>query len=254
MKFDAYDTGSFFDEMFLRQGQPRDGARQLVQRIESLSDGELRERQAAAERAFLQMGITFNVYGDASGTEKIFPFDVVPRIVEAGEWEVLERGLRQRTYALNLFINDVYHDRTILKDGVVPAELIDSATSFRKQCIGLKPPRGIWSHISGTDLVRNDDGKWYVLEDNLRCPSGVSYVLENRQIMKRTLHQAFEACNVQPVSEYPSRLLAMLQYVAPDHIASPTVALLTPGIYNSAYLSRQADGCGTGRRTRPRRT
>ena len=236
MKFDRYDTGGFYDEMFDPENHARSGAAPLVQRLEGMSDGELLERQASAERALLQMGITFNVYGDTSGTERIFPFDVIPRIVESTEWATIERGLRQRVFALNAFINDVYHSRKILKDGVIPAELVHSATSFRKQCVGLNPPKGICCHITGTDLVRHSDGQWYVLEDNLRCPSGVSYVLENRQIMKRTLPQAFDVCNVQPVSEYPSRLLDMLHYVAPEHVASPTAALLTPGVYNSAYF------------------
>jgi uncharacterized circularly permuted ATP-grasp superfamily protein len=139
-------------------------------------------------------------------------------------------------YALNTFINDIYHDRKIVRDGVIPGELVESAASFRTQCIGLNPPQGIWCHISGIDLVRDGDGQWYVLEDNLRCPSGVSYVLENRQVMKRTLSKAFEACNVRPVSEYPSRLLDMLHHVAPSYTASPTAAVLTPGVFNSAYF------------------
>jgi len=236
MDFRGYQTENFFDEMFRAPGTPRDGAALLIQKLESLEEGELRERQAAAEQALLRMGITFNVYGDKSGTERIFPFDVIPRIVESADWKVLERGLRQRVYALNLFINDIYHEQKILKDGVVPRELIESATSFRRQCIGLKPPRGIWCHVTGTDLVRHSDGNWYVLEDNLRTPSGVSYVLENRQIMKRTLPQVFEACNVLPVAEYPSKLLDMLHYLAPEHVADPTAAVLTPGVFNSAYF------------------
>jgi uncharacterized circularly permuted ATP-grasp superfamily protein len=236
MNFRGYQTENFFDEMFRAPGTPRDGAALLIRKLESLEEGELRERQAAAEQALLRMGITFNVYGDKSGTERIFPFDVIPRIVESADWKFLERGLRQRVYALNLFINDIYHDQKILKHGVVPRELIESATSFRRQCIGLKPPRGIWCHVTGTDLVRHSDGNWYVLEDNLRTPSGVSYVLENRQIMKRTLPQVFDACNVLPVAEYPSKLLDMLHYLAPEHAADPTAAVLTPGVFNSAYF------------------
>ncbi len=236
MDFRGYQTESFYDEMFCAPGAPRNGATLLVQKLESLDDGELLERQAAAEQALLRMGITFNVYGQDSGTERIFPFDVIPRIVEASEWKVLERGLRQRVYALNLFLNDIYHEQKIVKDGVIPRELIQSARSFRPQCVGLNPPRGIWCHITGTDLVRDGDGRWYVLEDNLRTPSGVSYVLENRQIMKRTLPQVFEACNVQPVAEYPSKLLDMLHFVAPEHISNPAAAVLTPGLYNSAYF------------------
>jgi uncharacterized circularly permuted ATP-grasp superfamily protein len=236
IRFDAYDTGGFFDEMFLPGGQPRQGARLLEQKIESLSDGELLQRQQAAERALLHMGITFHVYGDSAGTERIFPFDIIPRIVGSAEWQWIERGLKQRVSALNLFINDIYHEQKIIKDKVIPEGLIHSARSFRQACVGLNPPRGIWCHITGTDLVRDSDGQIYVLEDNLRCPSGVSYVLENRQIMKRTFPQVFEASQVQPVDDYPSHLLDMLQYLSPDYVPAPTVAVLTPGIYNSAYF------------------
>ena len=234
--FDGYKTEGFFDEMFQPEGQPRPGAVLLQERIDSLSDGELHQRQQAAERALLHMGITFNVYGDSAGTERIFPFDIIPRIIESAEWEQLERGLKQRVVALNLFIDDMYHGQKILKDKVIPEEIMTSARSFRAACIGLTPPRGIWCHITGTDLVRDGDGQVYVLEDNLRCPSGVSYVLENRQIMKRTFPQVFGASRVRPVDDYPSHLLGMLQYLAPDYTQTPTVAVLTPGIYNSAYF------------------
>jgi uncharacterized circularly permuted ATP-grasp superfamily protein len=183
------------------------------------------------------MGITFNVYGDEAGTEKIFPFDIIPRIVEAAEWEKVERGLMQRIQTLNLFIDDIYHDQRVLKDGVIPPELIHSAKSYRTQCAGFDPPRGIWCHITGTDLVRDRDGTLYVLEDNLRCPSGVSYVLENRLVMKRTFPQMFETSSrVRPVDYYPSRLLDVLQYLAPSGVEKPRVVVLTPGVYNSAYF------------------
>src|SRR6266511_5747154 len=182
------------------------------------------------------MGITFHVYGDSAGTERIFPFDIIPRIVGSAEWQWIERGLKQRVSALNLFINDIYHEQKIIKDKVIPEGLIHSARSFRQACVGLNPPRGIWCHITGTDLVRDSGGQIYVLEDNLRCPSGVSYVLENRQVLKRTFPQVFEASRVRPVDDYPSRLLEMLQYLAPDSVTSPTVVVLTPGLYNSAYF------------------
>lgn len=235
MKFSSYECESFFDEMFLPDGTPRSGTRLVKERIESLPDGELLARQAAAERLLLQNGITFNVYSDNAATEKIFPFDIIPRVVEGAEWDWIERGLKQRVYALNLFIDDIYHQRKIVKDKIVPEYLIESARSFRKECIGLNPPQGVWCHITGTDLVRDRDGQMYVLEDNLRCPSGVSYVLENRRIMKRTWPQAFDASRVRPVDEYPSRLLATLQSLFPAAMDSPKVAVLTPGIYNSAY-------------------
>ncbi len=236
MKFASYNTAGFFDEMLQSDGSPRPGAKLLKARIESLADGELLQRQEAAERLLLQSGITFNVYGEGPATEKIFPFDIIPRIIDAAEWEWIEKGLKQRVYALNLFINDVYHEQKILKDKVLPEDLIRSARSFREACVGLAPPQGVWCHITGTDLVRDVDGQIYVLEDNLRCPSGVSYVLENRRIMKRTFHQVFEATRVRPVDEYPSRLLNMLQSLFPSALASPKVAVLSPGLFNSAYF------------------
>jgi uncharacterized circularly permuted ATP-grasp superfamily protein len=235
MRFEAYDTQGFYDEMFDERGRPRPYARLLLETVESLSDGQLIRHKHAAERMLLQMGITFNVYGDSAGTERIFPFDLIPRIVPANEWETIERGLQQRVRALNAFIDDIYHDQKILKDGTIPAEVILSAVSYRKQCHGLDPPRRVWCHITGTDLVRDHDGQYYVLEDNLRVPSGVSYVLENREVMKRIFPRVFEGLAVRPVTEYPSRLLEMLESISPRG-GSPTVVLLTPGIYNSAYF------------------
>jgi len=193
-------------------------------------------RQRAAEKWLLHLGITFNVYGDNAGTEKIFPFDIIPRIVPAREWATIERGLVQRITALNLFLDDLYHDQKIVRDGVVPRELVESSKGFLPQCVGLSPPRGVWCHVTGTDLVRDRDGRFYVLEDNLRCPSGVSYVLENRKLMKRTFPQVFDRLRVRPVDAYPSRLRAMLQQVAPPGADPPTVVLLSPGMYNSAYF------------------
>ncbi|MEN9201776.1 MAG: circularly permuted type 2 ATP-grasp protein [Thermostichus sp. DG_1_6_bins_120] len=237
MRFDTYDPGEgFYDEMFLAVNQPRPEAVPLIERIHSLQEGELEQRQQAAQAALFQMGVTFNVYGDSQGTERIFPFDIIPRIVSANEWSRLERGLKQRIHALNLFIDDVYHDQKILKDKVVPRELIESAKGFLRPCIGLNPPAGIWCHITGTDLVRDRDGTWYVLEDNLRCPSGISYVLENRRVMKSTFPALFNTMGIQPVDDYPSHLLETLLHLTPPHLANPTVVVLTPGIYNSAYF------------------
>ena len=235
-EFDGYDPGGFYDEMFSPDGSPRAAAQMLVERIDSFSEGELTRRQIAAEHALLRMGITFNVYADEQGVEKIFPFDLIPRIIDADEWSWIERGLKQRIHALNLFIDDVYHDQKILKDGVVPADVVLSSERYLQQCVGLNPPRGIWCHITGTDLVRDGDGQIYVLEDNLGCPSGVSYVVENRQVMKRTFPQLFGMSQIQPVEDYPSNLLNTLRYLATDRVASPAVAVLTPGIYNSAYF------------------
>ena len=234
--FDGYNTDGFFDEMFTPDGRARPAVQMLVERIEGFPEGELTRRQIAAEHALLRMGITFNVYADEQGIEKIFPFDLIPRIIDADEWSWIERGLKQRIHALNLFIDDVYHDQKILKDSVVPADVVRSSERYLQQCVGLNPPRGIWCHITGTDLVRDGDGQIYVLEDNLGCPSGVSYVVENRQVMKRTFPQLFGMSQIQPVEDYPSQLLNMLRYLVTDRTASPEVAVLTPGIYNSAYF------------------
>src|ERR1700737_4443464 len=236
MRFADYNTGGCFDEMFDERSQPRAAARPLIQFMETLPDGELLLRQQSAERALLHMGITFNVYGDSADTERIFPFDLVPRIVAAAEWNGIERGLKQRIRALNLFIDDVYHGQKIVKDGVIPAEIIRTASSYRKQCVDMNPPGGVWCHITGTDLVRDRDGQIYVLEDNLRCPSGVSYVLQNRVVMKRTFPQVFESSRIRPVDDYPSRLRDMLESLAPATARSPRVVVLTPGIHNSAYF------------------
>lgn len=234
LSFDGYDTGGFFDEMFCPNGEPRPGSRMVVELIQSLSEGDLLRRQRSAELALLNMGITFNAEG--SGIERILPFDLIPRIIDAPDWRAIERGLEQRITALNLFLDDIYHDQKIVKDGVIPEYVIESSDHYLRQCEGLNPPRGIWCHVAGTDLVRDGEGEVFVLEDNLRCPSGVSYVLENRQIMKRTFPQVFEACKVRPIDDYPSRLLETLQHLAPPGVISPTVAVLTPGIYNSAYF------------------
>ena len=236
MNFDGYDVGDYYDEMFLPDGTPRPEARALVDRIEGLPTGEFMRRHTAAEQTLLNTGITFTVYGDEAGTERIFPFDVVPRIIAHDAWDPIERGLKQRVEALNRFIDDVYHDRTIIRDGLVPAEVVESSQGYRRECAGINPPRGVWCHITGTDLVRDRDGTIYVLEDNLRCPSGVSYVLENRAVMTETFPIVFEGLGVRPVQDYPSRLLTMLEEVAPEGVDRPSVALLTPGVFNSAYF------------------
>jgi uncharacterized circularly permuted ATP-grasp superfamily protein len=236
VKFNAYDPGNFYDELFVSKGMPRPEAVPLIERINTLSEEELQRRQAAAQLMLFKMGVTFNVYSDNQGTERIFPFDIVPRIIAAEDWKFLEKGLKQRIYALNQFLGDIYGEQKILRDSVIPEELILSASGFLKPCMGLKPPGKIWCHITGTDLVRDRNGKWYVLEDNLRCPSGVSYVLENRRVMKNTLPQVFEQMQIKPVEEYPNRLLETLMHLAPAHLSDPTVVVLSPGIYNSAYF------------------
>ena len=235
MQFEPYEIGEFFDEMFGESGHPRAAAKPLLNTLRNLPDGELGGLQRNAERALLQMGVTFNVYGETAGIEKIFPFDLIPRIVTAAEWTRIERGLKQRITALNLFIQDLYHEQQILKDHVIPADIVLSSKAYRKQCLGFNPPRGIWCHVTGTDLVRHRDGQIYVLEDNLRCPSGVSYVLENRAVMKSMFPRVFAASKVRPVNNYPSKLRDMLEFLSPNQTDTPRCVLLTPGIYNSAY-------------------
>ncbi|MCC6644144.1 MAG: circularly permuted type 2 ATP-grasp protein [Polyangiaceae bacterium] len=235
MDLDDYDLGGFYDELFADVGAARPWTRAVVERLRATPPEELRRRQAAAERALLDLGITFNVYGEERGTERIFPFDIVPRVVRASEWQTIERGLVQRVRALNLFLNDIYGDARIVADGVVPRDLLASATSYLAPCERLRPPKGVYCHVVGTDLVRDERGALYVLEDNLRCPSGVSYVLENRAVMKRTFPQVFQQARVRGVDEYPSKLLATLRGVAPRGAGEPNVVLLTPGAHNSAY-------------------
>lgn len=235
LSFSGYQTENFYDELFYANGTPRPGAGLLIEAVNSMPGSELRLRKDAIDKALLRMGITFTVYGDESGTEKIFPFDVIPRIVQAFEWQHIEAGLKQRIKALNLFIDDIYHDQNIIKDGILPREILEKAKSFRPQCVGINPPHGIWCHITGTDLIRHTDEAIYVLEDNLRCPSGVSYVLQNRMVMKRSFSQIFAETRVRPVIDYPARLYETLAHLCPNDVADPVIVVLTPGIYNSAY-------------------
>ena len=197
---------------------------------------EFEAKRRAVDLAFLRQGITFNVYGDSQGTERIFPFDLIPRIIPANEWEHLERGLEQRITALNLFLHDVYHEQRIMKDGVVPPFYVLSAKHFRREFVNFQVPKDIYIHICGTDLIRDKDGTYMVLEDNCRSPSGVSYVLENRRAMKRSFPGIFESVGVRPVDSYSTDLLKTLEYIAPPEWWIPTVVLLTPGAYNSAYF------------------
>ena len=236
MRFHTYDPGDFYDELFIANNQPRPEAIPLIERVNCLPPEEILRRQQIAQKALFKLGATFNVYGDNRGTERIFPFDIIPRIVSAKEWAKLEAGLKQRIYALNCFIADIYDTQKIVSDRVIPIELIASSKGFLKPCIGLKPPEGTWCHITGTDLVRDKDGQWCVLEDNLRCPSGISYVLENRRVMKSSFPKLFETMAIRPVDDYPSHLLDTLLNLAPSNLPNPTVVVLTPGIYNSAYF------------------
>ena len=210
--------------------------KKLIDTIESLPENALLLKQQSAETSLLQLGNTFNVYGSEEGTEKILPFDIIPRIIEDREWLQIEKGLQQRIHALNLFLEDIYHDKKIIKDKVVPKDLIMSCTAYRKQMEGFTPPKGVWCHVTGTDLIRDTDGKFYVLEDNLRCPSGVSYVLENRQVLKRTFPEVFANSRIRTVDEYPHKLLATLENLLPATGSNHKIGVLTPGRYNSAYF------------------
>jgi uncharacterized circularly permuted ATP-grasp superfamily protein len=236
MSFKDYDPGDFYDELFTAQGVPREAAALLIERIESLPIESLIQRQQAAQNTLFKLGVTFNVYSDERGAEKVFPFDLVPRVVSNQDWQWLEKGLQQRITALNCFLEDVYNDQKIIADGVISRHTVESAAGFLPPCMGLKPPQGVWCHITGTDLVRDRKGAWYVLEDNLRCPSGVSYVLENRRVMKSSFPGLFEALDIQAVDDYPSQLLETLLNLAPDSISDPMVVLLSPGALNSAYF------------------
>ncbi|MCB1326782.1 MAG: circularly permuted type 2 ATP-grasp protein [Leptospiraceae bacterium] len=220
--------------MFDSEGGVRDFYAPLVQRIGELGLDELSQRQHAAERALRSMGITFNTWKEGRGEERIFPFDVVPRLIPAHEWTRIDAGLKQRIRALNLFIGDVYGKQRILHKGVVPAETVFSSPGYRRECMGLRPPGDIWAHVTGTDLIRHSDGQYYVLEDNLRVPSGVAYVLGNREVMKRTFPNVFDSLNARPVFDYPLNLRQMLQHIAP--VGEPTIGVLTPGIFNGAYF------------------
>ena len=235
VRLDNYDTGSFFDELVHRNGVARVDAERLIEMFNSLPAGDLQRRQDAIERSLYEMGITFTVYSDSAGTEKIMPFDVVPRIVSPVVWNHISAGSKQRILALNHFLSDVYGKQQILTDGVIPRELVETCPAFLKPCMGLRPPHDVWSHITGTDLIRDDDGVVFVLEDNLRCPSGVSYVLQNRHVMKRNFPQLFLSSRVRRVRDYPVRLYEMLCSLARGWTDTPTVAVLTPGVYNSAY-------------------
>ncbi len=232
--FGHYDLAGF-DEMFSADSHIREHYVPLYERLVALGTNELIARHRAADLIMRHQGITFTVYGRDQGVERIIPFDPVPRLIPPVEWAQIEQGLIQRVRALNLFIHDVYHERKILRDQVVPTELILGASGYRRECVGLRVPKNIYMHISGIDLIRDASGAYLVLEDNGRTPSGVSYVLKNRQVMKQLFPLLFAAYNIRPVDDYAANLLAVLRHIAPEGCNEPTVAVLTPGVYNSAY-------------------
>ncbi len=236
IRWKNYSSGDAYDELITPGGRARHAARDAVRYISSLSDTEWTERRDAAELAMRVMGITFTVYNNESGIDRVWPFDIIPRIIPAREWRATEAGLKQRATALNHFIADIYGDKRIIRDQVFPAELLAKSVNYRPQCAGVRPPLDVWAHICGSDLVRDRDGRFYVLEDNLRVPSGVSYMLENRLVMKRVFPELFEDVSILPVDGYPTRLFDTLASLSPRPADYPTVVVLTPGIYNSAYF------------------
>ena len=236
--FDHYDAlpDRFFDEVISRDGSPRVHYEKMMRRFIQLSPEDIRARRELVNIFFRNQGITFTVYGVDEGIERIFPFDLIPRIIPLPEWETIERGLIQRITALNEFLSDIYQSQKILKDKVVPPELVLGSKHFRREFVGVRPPLGVYIHVTGSDLIRDNDGRYMVLEDNLRTPSGVSYMLQNRQAMKKAFPVLFDQYKVRPVDGYPQQLLKTLQEISPSPKPDPKVVVLTPGIYNSAYF------------------
>jgi len=232
----SYDSTLCYDELIHSSGQPRSLALGVIKHLQHLSPAEMRARQQAAEAAILQMGITFTVYTDETNIDRAWPFDIIPRIISPKEWSTTEAGLQQRLRALNLFISDLYGEQQIIRNGVFPAEVLANSENFRSECVGVRPARGVWAHICGSDLIRDDQGTFLVLEDNLRVPSGVSYMLENRVLTKQVFGELFEDYRIKPVADYPSHLFDMLASISPRPSDFPAIVVLTPGIYNSAYF------------------
>ena len=241
-----YNTGRFFDELMTERDSPRVVARRAVNFFKSLSVDEMQARRAAAELAIKEMGISFTVYTEGENIDRAWPFDMIPRVISAREWSGVSQGLAQRTRALNCFIDDVYNRQRILADGVVPADVVLGSDNYKAQCEGVSPRFGAWAHICGSDLVRDHRGRFFVLEDNLRVPSGVSYMVENREITKRAVPELFRNYSILPVDDYPLKLYEMLAALSPRASKRPSIAVLTPGIYNSAYFEHAFLAQGMG--------
>jgi len=233
---DNYLLDHAYDEMFAASNTLHSHYELLMEHFSSLPKEDLTRKKQAADLSFLNQGITFTVYGREEGTERIFPYDMLPRIITAKEWETVERGLTQRITALNLFLKDIYNEGRILAEGVVPRELVYSCKQFRRHMVGLQVPRNIYIAVVGTDLIRLESGEFAVLEDNLRVPSGVSYMLTNRRVMKRIFPQLFRSYNVRPIEQYTQLLLGTLRSLAPEGRPEPNIVLLSPGVFNSAYF------------------
>jgi uncharacterized circularly permuted ATP-grasp superfamily protein len=231
-----YRLTDAYDELIGTDRRPRPAAKPLFDYLGSVDTSVLEGRRAAVDATIMTMGITFTVYSDAGNIDRAWPFDIIPRIIARREWGRIEAGLKQRLTALNLFINDLYNEQRVVKDGVFPLEVLAGSKNFRAQCRGITPRYGVWAHVCGTDLVRDKDGTVYVLEDNLRVPSGVSYMLENRELMKRLFPELFQSSAILPVDDYPTHLYDTLAALSPQAGGRPVVAVLTPGIFNSAYF------------------
>ncbi|MDA0688310.1 MAG: circularly permuted type 2 ATP-grasp protein [Proteobacteria bacterium] len=233
----SYNPGKFYDELISSPGYARKPARRLASYLRSLNHEDLLRKKTAAELAIKTMGISFTVYSDAGNIDREWPMDIIPRLITASEWDQTSKGLEQRLRALNCFIHDIYNDQKVLKDKLLPADLIFDSGNFRKQCVGIKPRYNVWAHICGTDLIKDEKGQFHVLEDNLRVPSGVSYMLENRRVTKRVFPELFDSnYNIRQVTDYPAELLDMLSSLSPRQVKYPSIVVLTPGIYNSAYF------------------
>lgn len=230
-----YDPKEFYDELMVDAHQPRSFSYRLLDHLKSMKNEAFNQRVTESEAEILERGVTFTVYSDAGNIDRAWPFDIIPRVIPKREWDCTERGLIQRIRALNQFINDIYNDGNIIRDGLIPEDVVLQSKGYRPECKGMQPAHGVWAHICGSDLVRDDQGTMYVLEDNLRVPSGVAYMLENRKTTKRVLPELFKLLNISPVNDYPAHLAAMLASLQPE-IENPTMVLLTPGIYNSAYF------------------
>ena len=231
-----YAPGEFYDELISSPGCAREPAEQLIEYLQTLSDEDINSRKIAAESTIKEMGVSFTVYTEGGNIDRAWPFDILPRVISKTQWDKTAAGLKQRLKALNMFIDDLYHEQRVLKDGIVPEFVLKQSANYRKECEGVSPRFGVWAHVCGTDLVRDKDGQFYVLEDNLRVPSGVSYMLENRSIMKRVIPEVFEKVNIAPVGDYPEHLFDTLAALSPREVEKPVVVVLTPGIFNSAYF------------------
>jgi uncharacterized circularly permuted ATP-grasp superfamily protein len=236
MDLKNYTIDGYFDELLTPRLQARASAGRLINYLKKLSFEELQKRRHAAALAIKTMGITFTVYSEGENIDREWPYDIIPRIIPLREWKHVEKGLQQRLTAINHFINDIYNDQKIIKDKIIPGKILKTSKNFRKECAGIKPVFGVWAHICGSDLIRDKDGTIYVLEDNLRVPSGVSYMLENRKVTKRVFPELFEDYNIMPMGDYPTHLFDTLSSISPRPMDFPEVVVLTPGIYNSAYF------------------